>query len=104
MDTVKLSWSGGKDSTAIAEYKMTEADCFDLCAKHGLLSPVYEHRGMRDGCVICPNCNDGRLLEWARDYPEGVKILKDIERICDRVGHGKIYRNGEKWSDIIEKL
>lgn len=97
----RLNQLGAEKRSIIVEYKMTESDCFDLCAKYGLLSPVYVQKGMRDGCVICPNCNDGRLREWAQDYPEGVKILKDIERICDGVGHGKIYRNGEKWSDRL---
>ena len=100
-ETKRLNQLSAKKRSIIAANRMTESDCFELCARHGLLSPVYEYRGMRDGCVICPNCNDGRLREWAQDYPEGVEILKDIERICEGVGKGKIYRNGEKWSDRI---
>ena len=38
----------------LAEQKYTEKMAYDLCKKHGLLSPIYRNN-QRGGCWFCPN-------------------------------------------------
>ncbi len=85
----------------LVERHVTEARAKEICIEHGLLSPIYKDVG-RDGCVICPNAGPPVIQQWARDYPQGVEILKHIEHIADTYAtKGKIYRDGTKWSDRI---
>lgn len=47
-DTVKISWSGGKDSTA---------------------ATLLHLEAGRDGCAICPNAKREEFLQWLNDWP-----------------------------------
>lgn len=83
------------------ERNITEAQAREICIKHGLLSPIYKVVG-RDGCVICPNAKPQVIQQWARDYPQGVEVLKHLEYVADTYAtKGKVYRDGTKWSDRI---
>lgn len=94
-----LQLDGVKKRSILAELGVTENQAFEMCRNRGCLSPVYES-SFRDGCVICPNAHDDRLKEWARDYPQGVEILRDIENFCTGP-KDVIYRDGSKWTDHI---
>lgn len=86
------------------ERRITEARAREICIEHGLLSSIYSEVG-RDGCAICPNAEPQVIRQWARDYPRGVEVLKHLEFIADTcASKGKIYRDGTKWSNRLEKL
>lgn len=83
------------------ERHITEARAREICIERGLLSPIYKDTG-RDGCVICPNATPQVIQQWARDYPDGVEVLKHLEHIADTyASKSKIYRDGTKWSDRL---
>lgn len=90
---------GVRKRSILAELGVTEQDAFEICKHCGCLSPTYQG-SFRDGCVICFNAHDDRLKEWARDYPQGVEILRDIENLCTGP-NDVIYRDGSKWTDHI---
>lgn len=80
--TVKVSWSGGKDSTCAvllhleAGHKVKAA--MELCRHCDLLSPLYEHY-KRDGCALCPNAPRREREQWFREFPEAVPIVKKLQ-------------------------
>ena len=83
----------------LVENRIIEKECFNICKKHGLLSPVYETR-LRDGCAICPNAKREELKYWLQDWPDAREILIAIEHDTIEAGQFRnIYINGEKWSD-----
>lgn len=53
----------------IAEQGLTEADCFELCQKYGLLSPIYNSNS-RGGCWFCPNAKISEFAKLKYNYPE----------------------------------
>ena len=62
----------------VEQYK--EKDCFDLCRKYGLLSPMYELGITRDGCWFCPNAAKRQRELIKNEYPELYEeIVKMIE-------------------------
>ena len=40
-----------------------------LCKKYGLLSPLYEMGGMRQGCWFCPNAQIKEYAKLKKNYP-----------------------------------
>lgn len=99
-ETKRINQLNSDKRSILAESNLTERDAFTICRLYGVLSPLYENGASRDGCVICPNSRDDRLKEWARDYPRGVEILREIESLATGP-KDKIYRDGTKWSDRI---
>ena len=53
----------------LADIGWSEAQCYDWCKEHDLLSPVYEHQ-LRDGCWFCPKQNYDSMRRLRREYPE----------------------------------
>lgn len=41
-----------------------------LCEKYGLLSPLYEMGGMRQGCFFCMNAHIKEFAKLKKNYPE----------------------------------
>ena len=65
----------------LAKYGLTEADCFDLCRKHGLLSPAYEIvGGKRLGCWFCPNARDAQWRHMILNHPALFDRLIELEK------------------------
>lgn len=65
----------------LAKYGLTEDDCFDLCRKHGLLSPAYEITGSkRLGCWFCPNARDSQWRHMILNHPELFDRLIELEK------------------------
>ena len=51
----------GKTRVSLLEkYGIEEDDTFEICRKHGLLSPIYEFTD-RGGCFFCPNAKEKEL-------------------------------------------
>lgn len=54
-----------------------EADTYEICKKHNLLSPTYDKR-KRGGCWFCPNCEVEEFARFAREYPE---LWAELEKL-----------------------
>lgn len=65
----------------LAKYGLTEADCFNLCRKHGLLSPAYEIMGSkRLGCWFCPNARISQWRHMILNHPTLFDRLVELEK------------------------
>lgn len=51
------------------KYGFREIDAFDLCRRHGLLSPIYEF-AERNGCFFCPNAKEKELRHLYDYHPD----------------------------------
>lgn len=70
-----------KYRSLLFEHKFTEFDAFIMCAKYGLLSPIYQTNDeiYRGGCWFCPKqCNADLYSLW-KNYPEYFQKLVDLE-------------------------
>lgn len=70
------------------EKKITQSMSFDICKRHGMLSPLYGIGIKRDGCFFCPNASkkERKLLNneqlklidtWARMTPKSACLQED---------------------------
>lgn len=71
-----------KNQTSLLEkYGYTEKMAYDLCKKYGLLSPLYEMGGMRQGCFFCPNSPIGELAKLQKNYPHLWQELLNLNEL-----------------------
>lgn len=52
----------------LEKYGYTEADAYELCDKHGLLSPLYQSVS-RGGCWFCPSARVSQFAYVRKNYP-----------------------------------
>ena len=64
----------------MVDYNITEAEAFEICKEHGLLSPAYNDGATRLGCWFCHNQNLKDLRKLRRTYPELWGELLKIEK------------------------
>ncbi|WP_195615491.1 phosphoadenosine phosphosulfate reductase [Intestinimonas butyriciproducens] len=57
---------GENKISLLEKYGIAEKDTFQICKRHGLLSPIYEFAN-RNGCFFCPNAKE-RELRHLYDY------------------------------------
>lgn len=74
----RLSKKPGKVSL-LAKYGYTEAMAYDLCKRHGLLSPIYETHS-RNGCWFCPNMRISQAAYLRRVHPQLWAELEELEK------------------------
>lgn len=60
------------------DLKITEKEAMEICKKHGLLSPIYEH-SFRGGCWFCVKQKLGQLKYLYDTYPVLWNMLKEME-------------------------
>lgn len=77
-ETKRLSRLKVGQRSILALYDITEADCFKICEKYGLLSPVYKYK-KRCGCWFCPAQSKLDLLYLVHKEPSLVRILSSLE-------------------------
>jgi len=70
----------------LVELGLTELDCFNICYKYNVLSPIYSNGNTRDGCALCYNARSTELHNWLCDYPNAYEILVHLQNLV------KIYR------------
>lgn len=58
----------------LAAIGWTEADCFKICEKNGLLSPIYTET-TRGGCWFCHNQSVDQLRKLRKNYPDLWELL-----------------------------
>jgi len=59
---------------------ITEAQAFQICRKHDLLSPAYNGERFRLGCWFCHNQRISELRRLRHDYPELWGKLLNIDK------------------------
>lgn len=70
-----------KYRSLLVEQNITENDCYEICRKHGLLSPIYSIPGIsRGGCWFCPKQSYANLYHLYTNYPERYKLLSRMEK------------------------
>lgn len=69
----------------LAKYGYTEQMAYDLCAKHDLLSPIYE-TSSRGGCWFCPNARISYFAELRQRHPELWQELETLKNATSTHG------------------
>ena len=101
-EPIRLARLEGTGKVSLLEkYKLTEKDATALCAKYGLLSPIYEHC-RRNGCWFCPNASDPELLHMLIHHPELFDRLIQWEQE-DNIFHRRLTRR-ETPSEVKARL
>lgn len=73
---------GTRKVSLLSKYGCTEFMARNLCARHGLMSPIYE-RGNRNGCWFCPNRSVASFALLRRHHPA---LWAEIERLSEVPG------------------
>lgn len=65
----------------LVEHGITEQECFEICKRYNLISPVYNVNGIyRGGCWFCPKQNLSALQSVWKMYPKLYATLQDMEK------------------------
>lgn len=78
------------DHARLAKYGYTEYMAKQLCAAHGLLSPIYT-TGTRGGCWFCPNCKIQHFVNLRRNHPELWAELVELSHTPNLCSYGFKY-------------
>ena len=75
----------------------------ELCKKYGLLSPLYEMGGMRQGCFFCPNSPVRELARLKKEYPHLWKELLDLNELY-RIDSSQFVAQGFKYGKTFDEI
>lgn len=65
--------------SVLVDQKITEAQAFDICRPHNLISPIYEF-SQRGGCWFCVKQSQSDLYELWKTQPGLFDELKSLEK------------------------
>ena len=65
----------------LEQYGYTCKMAKELCEEYGLLSPLYNMGGMRQGCFFCPNAHIEEFAKLQKHYPELWQELLDLNKL-----------------------
>jgi hypothetical protein len=94
-------------TSLLEKYGYTDKMAYELCKEYGLLSPLYEMGGMRQGCFFCPNSPIGELAKLQRDYPELWQELSDLNELYrkDKTQFvAQCFKYGMTFDEIINQV
>ena len=74
-----------------------------LCKKYGLLSPLYEMGGMRQGCWFCPNAQIKEYAKLKKNYPHLWQELLDFNEHY-RKDKSQFVAQGFKYGQTFDQL
>lgn len=74
-----------------------------LCKEYGLLSPLYEMGGMRQGCFFCPNSPVRELARLKKEYPHLWKELLDLNELY-RIDSSQFVAQGFKYGKSFDQI
>ena len=94
-------------TSVLEKYGYTEKMAYELCKEYGLLSPLYEMGGMRQGCFFCPNAHIKEFARLQRDYPSLWQELLDLNELYRKdktqfVAQG--FKYGMTFDEIINQV
>lgn len=74
----------GKTRKSLLEkYSVEEKDTFEICRKHGLLSPIYEFTD-RGGCFFCPNAKEKELRHLYDHHKNLWNHLLELQKVPNK--------------------
>ena len=94
-ETRRLKNLNDRTVSVLAELGYTEKMAYELCKRHGLLSPVYDLCGSegkkqwRDGCWCCPFAKDAEHLAVMRLMPDAWDEYVNLGRQTDNLAYPK---------------
>lgn len=84
-EDTRIARLDGKNLVSLlAKYKIDEAEAREICARHGLLSPIYTF-APRNGCFFCPNAKRPELRHLYDHHPELWQRLLTLQSLPDKV-------------------
>lgn len=89
------------DRSLLAEYGYTERMAYDLCKKHGLLSPIYSSKS-RGGCWFCPNQSIAQFAELKELHPELWDELRKMAAEPNTVSKG--FKYGKTFEQVENEV
>ena len=91
--------NGTNKISVLEEYKIVEAQTYDICKKYNLLSPIYRN-GTRGGCWFCPNQSIKSFAKLKNNYPYLWEELREISKLpnltTDSFRYKKTFEQVEK--------
>lgn len=78
-----------------------------LCKEYGLLSPLYEMGGMRQGCWFCPNAHIEEFAKLQKNYPnlwEELLNLNELYRNDKNQFATKCFKYSKEFDEIIKEV
>lgn len=88
--------------SVLEEYKIVEAQTFDIDRRYGLLSPFYDSGRKRQGCWFCPNCSLTEFATFAKEYPELWGELRVLSEDTETVS--KFFQYNKTFQEIDRKV
>jgi 3'-phosphoadenosine 5'-phosphosulfate sulfotransferase (PAPS reductase)/FAD synthetase len=85
----------------LQKYGYTEEMAKELCAKYGLLSPIYKFTD-RGGCWFCPNCKDKEFKHMRENHPTIWHDLVNLGKEKNTIS--TLFNRTEKITEIEERL
>lgn len=85
----------------LAENNITEKMAYEMCQKHGLLSPIYQNN-FRGGCWFCPNQSIKEFARLNRNYPKLYNELEKLSKSDNLASKG--FRYGLTFSEVDEQV
>lgn len=97
----------GNQISLLEQYGYTCKMAKDLCKKYGLLSPLYDMGGMRQGCFFCPNAHIEEFAKLAKNYLELWRELLNLNELYRQdktqfVAQG--FKYGTSFDEIIRQV
>ena len=90
-------------TSLLVNYNYTERMAYNLCKEYGLLSPLYEMGGMRQGCFFCPNSPVRELARLKKEYPHLWKELLDLNELY-RIDSSQFVAQGFKYGKTFDEI
>jgi 3'-phosphoadenosine 5'-phosphosulfate sulfotransferase (PAPS reductase)/FAD synthetase len=87
----------GKRISLLDKYGYTERDAWELCKRHGLLSPIYEFTS-RGGCWFCPNAKEKELRHLYDHHKDLWKRMLELQALPNKVT--ELFNRTHRFSDI----
>lgn len=69
---------GTNKVSLLDKYGVKDHECFDICIKEGLLSPIYQFT-KRNGCFFCPNASMSELRHIYRNHYSLWMMLRQLQ-------------------------
>lgn len=100
-DTRIAKMSGKNHISLLEKYKVTEAVAREICARHGLLSPIYAF-APRNGCFFCPNAKRPELRHLYDHHPELWQRLLTLQSLPDKATEK--FNRDQRFDEIDEEF
>lgn len=87
----------------LEKYNYTCAMAKELCREYGLLSPLYDMGGMRQGCFFCPNAHIQEFAKLQKNYPELWQELLNLNELY-RKDRTQFVAQGFKYGTSFDEI